>query len=120
MSPEVRRKQPYSFPSEVWAVGVLLYEMLAGILNIDKFNPEISKFQFPHGFPPLARDVIEIMLTKDPTKRPSFKDVLRMRFFHQEKEESKGEVQSVRTSVKMGEFVRSEEAVKLRKENKFL
>ena len=44
MSPEVRRKQPYSFPSEVWAVGVLLYEMLAGILNIDKFNPDLSKY----------------------------------------------------------------------------
>ena len=39
MSPEVRKKKAYTFSAEVWSVGVLLYEILAGVLNTDKFNP---------------------------------------------------------------------------------
>lgn len=72
MAPEVRKKHPYSFPAEVWAVGVLMYEMLAGILNVDKFNPDVARFQYPIGFPYQAREIIERMVIKDPERRIKF------------------------------------------------
>ena len=66
MPPEVRKKQAYTFSAEVWSIGVLIYEMLAGVLNTDKFNPDQGVFSFPQIFPTLAKDVILKMLNKIP------------------------------------------------------
>lgn len=49
MSPEVFNKNEYSEKSDIWALGIILNEMLTGSLlkmktkNIDKFFKDLSK-----------------------------------------------------------------------------
>ncbi len=82
MSPEALQGQELEASSDVWSLGVLLYEMLAGerpfkgeqitaiMLSIlNDVMPEITQFQ-PDVPPPLA-DLLRRMLAKERARRPA-------------------------------------------------
>jgi serine/threonine protein kinase len=82
--PEVLRGEPYRpIPRDIWSLGVLLYILLTGkypfgsqpnsrtknrILNEEPRWDELK-------IPPLAKDLLQRMLEKDPSKRITLKEV---------------------------------------------
>ena len=83
MSPEALMGQPQGFASDIWALGVLLYEMHYNIEpyeaeNIDSQLSAIrtSDPQFDESIPAEARDLIERCLRWIPSQRPSIGEVL--------------------------------------------
>ncbi len=76
MAPEQLRNQPASPQSDLWAVGVLLYEMLAGRPPFEGANFQMAAHQVimgqpapvPH-LPPAVQAVLDRALEKDPAKR---------------------------------------------------
>lgn len=51
MSPEVCENKPYSFPSDIWALGVIAYEMMALRAPFDSNNLlGLGKFLLKHQF----------------------------------------------------------------------
>ncbi|KAG5982620.1 hypothetical protein E4U55_001663 [Claviceps digitariae] len=76
VSPELLTHKSAGKPSDIWAFGCIIYQLLAGrppfkagseyltfqkIVNLD--------YEFPGGFPPQARDLIERCLVLDPARR---------------------------------------------------
>ena len=88
ISPELVLKLPYEYGIDIWALGILLHEMLTEttpFFNRNRtkmFNdichspPKISKT-----IDPLTASFITYLLTKDPTKRPNIDQVLSHPFF---------------------------------------
>ena len=88
MSPEIFKNKPYSYKSDVWALGCVLYEMTtlnhafdAGSLN--GLAQKIIKGRYP----PIAtkysthlRDLISKMLNVSPNQRPDIDQILRKPF----------------------------------------
>lgn len=88
MAPEQHLARPVDLRTDIWAVGLLLYEMLAGkhpfmqpyeeatIYQIVQNNPEPVTLYNP-GLPPAITDCIATCLQKDPTQRfPSMEALL--------------------------------------------
>lgn len=86
LSPEVCKKEPYSFESDMWSLGACLYEMamlrtafqssnlltLVNKIIYEEFEP-IDPLGFSFNF----RFLVSNLLEKDPQKRPSASQVLR-------------------------------------------
>lgn len=76
LAPEIVMSRGYGKAVDWYAVGVLIYEMLIGAPpfyheNQMKLYENIvhQSARFPHGFDPVARDLIEGLLEKNPAKR---------------------------------------------------
>ncbi|GAA6008515.1 hypothetical protein JCM11491_004505 [Sporobolomyces phaffii] len=77
VSPEVLSEgRESSFSSDFWALGCILFQMLAGRPPFQArteylmFQKIINlEYEFPLGFPPEAKDLVEKLLIVDPTKR---------------------------------------------------
>ena len=80
MAPEVALKQEYSKSIDVWALGIIMYNMLSGGghplyskgENIDKFRTKLfnkEMFSFPESFSSLAKDLILKMTSYSPVHR---------------------------------------------------
>lgn len=84
LSPEIVQNQPYNFKSDIWSLGVLLYEMMALKMPFDaKSLPMLSlkiiKGQYdsiPKLFSDDLKNLVKTLLNTDPGKRPSINDVL--------------------------------------------
>lgn len=87
MAPEMLSLEGYGEPSDLWSVGVLLYELLAGYPPFISEDPtELSnmikeaKYDFPEdhwgGISKEARETVSGLLTKDQTKRWTTKKLL--------------------------------------------
>jgi NIMA (never in mitosis gene a)-related kinase len=84
LSPEIVQNQPYSFKSDVWSLGVLLYEMVTLKMPFDAtslpmLSIRIIKGNFnpvPQSFSKELRNLINNMLTVDCNRRPSINDLL--------------------------------------------
>ncbi|PFH37469.1 hypothetical protein BESB_039270 [Besnoitia besnoiti] len=79
MSPEMCENKPYTYKSDVWALGCVLFELcsLKNAFDGDSFLALVWNIAFkpvpplpPHYSPQLAQ-VIHAMLEKDPHKRPA-------------------------------------------------
>jgi len=90
LSPEVCKKQPYTYKSDMWSLGVCLYEICALKLAF-KGNGNLLTLidQIVHGFyEPMPFDVfsiqvvnlVEKLLSKDQDERPSATDLMRDQF----------------------------------------
>ena len=76
VSPEMLEKSMSSVGSDLWALGVIVYQMVCGDFPFkasqewQTFQQIINvEYQIPDDFDPVARDLIENLLLKDPSKR---------------------------------------------------
>jgi hypothetical protein len=88
MSPEIFKNKPYSYKSDVWALGCVLYEMttlshafdstsingLAQKIIKGKYPPISAKYSKP------LRDLITEMLMTEPRQRPDLDQILKKTF----------------------------------------
>lgn len=81
MSPEQSAGAPVDYRSDIWSLGVVMYEMITGLRPFDGENPEAVFYVILHEEPkPLAElrpeipdhlaDLVERMLAKSPQARP--------------------------------------------------
>ena len=78
-SPEVWRDEPYDFKSDIWSLGVILYNLLTLKLpfrskNMQTLSQQVLKGEIPEipeCFSSSAKRMINVLLTKDPSKRPN-------------------------------------------------
>ncbi|KAJ3567481.1 hypothetical protein NPX13_g6753 [Xylaria arbuscula] len=88
VSPELLTNKNACKASDLWAFGCIIYQMLAGrppfkggseyltfqkIVNLD--------YEFPPGFPPAARDLVERLLVLDPARRLTIEHIKNHEFF---------------------------------------
>ena len=88
VSPELLTNQAAGKPCDLWAFGCIIYQLLAGrppfkgateyitfqkIVNLD--------YEFPAGFPPAARDLVERCLVLDPGRRLTVEHIKNHEFF---------------------------------------
>ncbi|KAJ3487640.1 hypothetical protein NLI96_g3395 [Meripilus lineatus] len=87
VAPEIYRKEHYSYPADVWSVGVILYRMLVGG---SPWDPHLYKYEYKMGeivknepvainkyvreaikLDPKAEDFVLSILDKNPVTRPT-------------------------------------------------
>lgn len=88
VSPELLTDKNACKASDLWAFGCIIFQLLAGrppfkagneyqtfqkIVNLD--------YEFPPGFPPVARDLVERLLVLDPTRRLPIEHIKNHEFF---------------------------------------
>ena len=84
MSPELFKNKPYSYKSDVWALGCVVYEMcnLRHAFDAQSLNGlamKILKGSYPppnQSYSKVLRDLVTNMLSVNPKDRPSLIDVL--------------------------------------------
>lgn len=85
LSPEIIENKPYQFKSDVWSLGVLLYEMcgLGPPFNAGSLH-ELAKKIIAGRFSPIPscysqnmQQLIGSILVRDPKRRPSINDLLK-------------------------------------------
>ena len=86
MSPEACQSAPYTSKSDVWSLGIILYELctLKHAFTADNLLGLVFKI-VQEEYEPIGnnystdlKDLIEKLLEKDPTKRPSVREILKM------------------------------------------
>jgi NIMA (never in mitosis gene a)-related kinase len=85
MSPEVLKRENYNSKSDIWSLGVVLYELCClqhafhGKSFMDVLNGIVhgKTPQLPKKFHPNLQSLFQWMLNKDPQKRPSAVELLR-------------------------------------------
>ena len=89
LSPEMVKKLPHDYRVDIWSLGVLLFECLAGYppftgkTEEDLFkNIRQRKIHWPIDFPPLAKNLVMKILKLNPKERPSLDDILKHSWFN--------------------------------------
>ena len=86
LSPEILENKPYDSKSDIWALGVLLYEMMTFKMpfNANSFPMLSVKILRGNYIPPPAiytkdlRELVSKCLTAEPRNRPTIREILRM------------------------------------------
>ena len=91
MAPEIINKQDYDIKSDLWSVGVILYEMVYGYVpfNVSTFLELIKRInnkeiEYTNKKIKISDDCLELMkslLTKEPNKRISWEDFFNHKWF---------------------------------------
>eukprot|EP00930_Biecheleria_cincta_P023226 TRINITY_DN16811_c0_g1_i1.p1 TRINITY_DN16811_c0_g1~~TRINITY_DN16811_c0_g1_i1.p1 ORF type:complete len:430 (+),score=69.57 TRINITY_DN16811_c0_g1_i1:50-1339(+) len=85
LSPEVCQQKPYAWPSDIWAMGCILYELCALKVPFDAANIQglVQKITSspmpaaPRGYSEFTCRLISEMMNRNPAKRPSTDDILK-------------------------------------------
>ena len=98
LSPEViSYEEKYDMNSDVWSLGVVLYEMVT--THLPWFQPKINYKEFfklvintkkcpiPENINPKIKYLIKIMLKKDPKRRATLKEIITIDFVYEKIEE---------------------------------
>ena len=88
LSPEIISSKPYDSKSDIWALGVLLYEMMTYKMPFNANSFASLSLKIIKGFykePPssYSKDLIDLVkrcLNRDPKKRPSAENILKLPF----------------------------------------
>jgi len=84
LSPEVCKEQPYTWPSDIWAMGCILYELCALKVPFDAANITglVQKIcrgptpSVPAPYSDFVRQLCAEMLNRNPNNRPSAESIL--------------------------------------------
>ncbi|RKF60446.1 Serine/threonine-protein kinase PKH2 [Erysiphe neolycopersici] len=89
VSPELLTEKSACKASDLWAFGCIIYQLLAGRPpfkagnDYQTFQKIVNlEYEFPPGFPQLARDLVERLLVLDPQKRLTIEHIKSHPFFH--------------------------------------
>ena len=88
LSPEIINSKPYDSKSDIWALGVLLYEMMTfkmpfNATSLPSLSLKIIKGYYPSPPTSYSKDLIDLVkkcLNLDPKKRPSAENILKLPF----------------------------------------
>ncbi|KAI5721782.1 hypothetical protein M8J77_025626 [Diaphorina citri] len=82
VSPELLSDKTASPASDLWALGCIVYQMISGLPPFRSRSEYIIfqkilklEYEFPNGFSPLARDLVEKLLVLDPSQRLGAQDL---------------------------------------------
>eukprot|EP00930_Biecheleria_cincta_P021330 TRINITY_DN15838_c1_g2_i1.p1 TRINITY_DN15838_c1_g2~~TRINITY_DN15838_c1_g2_i1.p1 ORF type:complete len:561 (-),score=80.13 TRINITY_DN15838_c1_g2_i1:33-1676(-) len=111
LSPEVCQEKPYAWPSDIWAMGCILYELCAAKVPFDASNISglVQKIiRGPMPTPPakyseFTRGLISEMMNRNPGKRPSTDDILKRPQIQAIVRQMLDEVQPSQESVKVAD-----------------
>ena len=88
LSPEMVKKIPHDYRVDIWSLGVLLFECLAGYPPFTGQSEEELfknirqlKIHWPIDFPPLAKNLVIKILKLNPNERPSLDEILKHSWF---------------------------------------
>jgi len=88
VSPELLTERDASKASDLWAFGCIIYQLLAGRPPFKAANEYLTfqkivglNYEFPPGFPPAARDLVERLLVLEPQRRLSIEHIKNHEFF---------------------------------------
>jgi 3-phosphoinositide dependent protein kinase-1 len=88
VSPELLTDKNACKASDLWAFGCIIYQLLSGRPPFKAANEYLTfqkivglDYEFPPGFPPVARDLVERLLVLDPSRRLSLEHVKNHEFF---------------------------------------
>jgi NIMA (never in mitosis gene a)-related kinase len=84
LSPEIIRGETYSFKSDIWSIGILLYEMITLKMpfegeSIGDLNRKIEKGNYksiPADYDQNMRKLLTLMLSVEESKRPTIHEIL--------------------------------------------
>ena len=91
MAPEACQSEPYTSKSDVWALGVILYELCALRQPFQADNLLGLVFKIVHDDPdpipdtysPELQELVRKLMNKDQKKRPSTAEILKMDYVRQ-------------------------------------
>lgn len=88
VSPELLTDKNACKASDLWAFGCIIYQLLAGRPPFKAGNEYLTfqkiialSYEFPRGFPEVAKDLVERLLVLDPSRRLTIEHVKNHEFF---------------------------------------
>ena len=88
VSPELLTDKNACKASDLWAFGCIIYQLLAGRPPFKAANEYLTfqkiialNYEFPRGFPEVAKDLVERLLVLDPSRRLTIDHVKNHEFF---------------------------------------
>lgn len=88
VSPELLTNKNACKASDLWAFGCIIYQLLAGRPPFKAGSEYLTfqkivnlEYEFPPGFPPAARDLVERLLVLDPSRRLMIEHIKNHEFF---------------------------------------
>ncbi|OKL60435.1 hypothetical protein UA08_03999 [Talaromyces atroroseus] len=88
VSPELLTDKNACKASDLWAFGCIIFQLLAGRPPFKAANEYLTfqkivalEYEFPTGFPSIARDLVERLLVLDPTRRLPIEHIKNHQFF---------------------------------------
>lgn len=88
VSPELLQNESACKASDLWAFGCIVFQLLAGrppfksTNDYQTFQKIVTlDYEFPRGFPPVARDLVERLLVLDPASRLQMEHIKNHEFF---------------------------------------
>ena len=110
VSPEVYGRIPYTFSSDIWSLGVILFFMSAGHLPFEgetihalSLIVRLNEPKYPNDMPENIRSLIQWLLQKDPEKRPSLDQIKESSFLKPSSQKSGYTSMSARASPRRDE-----------------
>ena len=92
IAPEMLRKEAHDHRIDIWSVGVLMFELLAGYSPFSAksnndlyYNIKKLRIHWPNDFPPIAKNLVLSILKLNPKERPSLEEILNHKWFQQTK-----------------------------------